>query len=337
MQATIRQVGYSIAVPSPLRRRAVRLLSRWQAVRRTGPRLPVVAVVTAFAMVGALVLDSGIAARTPDGTPSSATSHASLSVPGTQFKRVDRVVALEDPDPYVLGPTPGTIASLDVQLDALLRTSASDPMALLEWTSRSAALLDWMNRSLAVAQQIAAQTARASALDSYALDAVRLGPPAVGAAASRSRAPRHKAPRHQAPRHHAPRHHAPKPAPRPTRAPNPPARRSSGPDGIWNVAPIVTWYGPGFYGNRTACGERYTTTIIGVAHRTLPCGTLIQFRWHGITAVAPVIDRGPYASSAYVFDWSAALACHVFKPRGVSNSCFTRHDVQWRIVGRRRH
>jgi len=130
---------------------------------------------------------------------------------------------------------------------------------------------------------------------------------------------------------HVVRHRTPRrPAP-PRRATRPAAPRvTSG----WNIAPIVTWYGPGFYNNRTACGQRYTRTIIGVAHRTLPCGTLIQFRWHGMTAVAPVIDRGPYAGPAFVFDFSAALACHVFRPKGVKNSCYTRHNVQWRIVRR---
>lgn len=103
---------------------------------------------------------------------------------------------------------------------------------------------------------------------------------------------------------------------------------------VWNNAPIVTWYGPGFYGNRTACGQRYSRDIIGVAHRTLPCGTMVQFRWNGITATAPVIDRGPYASAAHVFDFSAALSCDVFRPRGVANGCFTRQDVAWRVVGR---
>lgn len=102
----------------------------------------------------------------------------------------------------------------------------------------------------------------------------------------------------------------------------------------WRVAPIVTWYGPGFYGHGTACGLRYTRELIGVAHRTLPCGTLIQFQWHGMTAVAPVVDRGPYASKLYVFDWSAGLACHVFRPHGVTNSCYTRHGVKWRVVGK---
>jgi rare lipoprotein A (peptidoglycan hydrolase) len=104
--------------------------------------------------------------------------------------------------------------------------------------------------------------------------------------------------------------------------------------GGWRNAPIVTWYGPGFYGNRTACGVRYTRRIVGVAHRTLPCGTLVEFEWHGITAVAPVIDRGPFASRAYVFDFSAAMACEVFKPKRIDNACFTRYDVRYRVVGK---
>jgi rare lipoprotein A (peptidoglycan hydrolase) len=58
----------------------------------------------------------------------------------------------------------------------------------------------------------------------------------------------------------------------------------------------VSWYGPGFYGRRTACGQKYTKTILGVAHRTLPCGTKVTFRWKGRTITVPVIDRGPYVS-----------------------------------------
>jgi hypothetical protein len=111
-------------------------------------------------------------------------------------------------------------------------------------------------------------------------------------------------------------------------------QQARGGSGGWRTAPIVTWYGPGFYGNRTACGVRYTRDIVGVAHRTLPCGTLVEFKWHGITAVAPVIDRGPFASSAYVFDFSAAMSCEVFKPRGIHNACFTRYDVKYRVVGK---
>jgi len=57
---------------------------------------------------------------------------------------------------------------------------------------------------------------------------------------------------------------------------------------------IASWYGPGFYGNRTACGQIYTPEIVGVAHRTLRCGTLVVLEYRGRTLTVPVIDRGPY-------------------------------------------
>jgi rare lipoprotein A (peptidoglycan hydrolase) len=57
---------------------------------------------------------------------------------------------------------------------------------------------------------------------------------------------------------------------------------------------VASWYGPGFYGNRTACGQTYTPEIVGVAHRTLPCGTLVVIEYRGRTMTVPVIDRGPY-------------------------------------------
>lgn len=56
----------------------------------------------------------------------------------------------------------------------------------------------------------------------------------------------------------------------------------------------ASWYGPGLYGNRTACGQTLRATTIGVAHRNLPCGTMVKFVYHGSTVVAPVIDRGPF-------------------------------------------
>ncbi|MEJ7751874.1 MAG: septal ring lytic transglycosylase RlpA family protein [Candidatus Limnocylindrales bacterium] len=102
--------------------------------------------------------------------------------------------------------------------------------------------------------------------------------------------------------------------------------------GAWSNSPHVTWYGPGFYGNRTACGQTYTREIIGVAHKTLPCGTMVQFRWSGITATAPVIDRGPYGPAGYIFDFSAAMSCDVMKARGAPKGCFTRENVAWRVV-----
>jgi rare lipoprotein A (peptidoglycan hydrolase) len=66
----------------------------------------------------------------------------------------------------------------------------------------------------------------------------------------------------------------------------------------WRLDRNVSWYGPGFYGKRTACGLAMTTTLIGVAHRSLPCGTKVTFKnpANGRIVTAPVVDRGPYVS-----------------------------------------
>ena len=63
-------------------------------------------------------------------------------------------------------------------------------------------------------------------------------------------------------------------------------------------ASIATWFGPGFYGQRTACGQVLTPAVIGVANRTLRCGTLVNFSYRGRRLIVPVIDRGPYANGA---------------------------------------
>jgi rare lipoprotein A (peptidoglycan hydrolase) len=69
----------------------------------------------------------------------------------------------------------------------------------------------------------------------------------------------------------------------------------------------ATWYGPGFFGNRTACGKVLTHRVLGVAHKRLPCGTKIALRYRGRTVVVPVIDRGPYARGVD-FDLTYATA-----------------------------
>jgi rare lipoprotein A len=68
---------------------------------------------------------------------------------------------------------------------------------------------------------------------------------------------------------------------------------------------IATQYGPGFYGQRTACATKLTPSTIGVANRTLKCGTKVSVYYHGRTMVIPVIDRGPYANHA---DWDLTTA-----------------------------
>ncbi len=63
---------------------------------------------------------------------------------------------------------------------------------------------------------------------------------------------------------------------------------------------IATWFGPGFYGKQTACGQTLTPGVVGVANRTLACGTLVKVTYKGHSLTVPVLDRGPYAHDA---DW----------------------------------
>ena len=58
---------------------------------------------------------------------------------------------------------------------------------------------------------------------------------------------------------------------------------------------MATWYGPGLYGNTTACGQVLTRELVGVAHKSLPCGTMVEVSYRGRSIVVPVVDRGPYA------------------------------------------
>jgi rare lipoprotein A len=71
---------------------------------------------------------------------------------------------------------------------------------------------------------------------------------------------------------------------------------------------VATWFGPGFYGQKTACGQLMTTAIVGVANRTLPCGTLVKVSYRGHLLTLPVIDRGPYGHSGASWDLTAEAA-----------------------------
>jgi hypothetical protein len=53
----------------------------------------------------------------------------------------------------------------------------------------------------------------------------------------------------------------------------------------------ASWYGGG---GSLACGGDLTESTLGVANKTLPCGTLVTLRYSGRSIRVPVIDRGPY-------------------------------------------
>ena len=69
---------------------------------------------------------------------------------------------------------------------------------------------------------------------------------------------------------------------------------------------LATWYGPGFFGNRTACGQRFTRRTVGIAHRTLPCGTRVHVLFQGATISLEVIDRGPFTDANWDLSQKAA-------------------------------
>jgi hypothetical protein len=94
----------------------------------------------------------------------------------------------------------------------------------------------------------------------------------------------------------------------------------------WIYDPEISWYGPGFFGSGTACGQTYTREILGVAHRTLPCGTKVTFRnaANGKTITVRVIDRGPYVSGR-IWDLSRAT-CEAL------DHCWTG-PIYWHLGG----
>jgi len=62
------------------------------------------------------------------------------------------------------------------------------------------------------------------------------------------------------------------------------------------------------YGGPLACSNgTLGYDQIGVANKSLPCGTKVTIRYHGRTVVAPVIDRGPYVGNRE-FDLTGAAA-----------------------------
>ena len=68
---------------------------------------------------------------------------------------------------------------------------------------------------------------------------------------------------------------------------------------------IASWYGPGFYGHRTACGQVYTGRGLTAAHKSLPCGTRVRVSLGHRSIVVAINDRGPYVRGR-VIDLSPA-------------------------------
>ena len=91
------------------------------------------------------------------------------------------------------------------------------------------------------------------------------------------------------------------------------------PAGSWNVsvAPVET-----AYGHTVACGGVLRVPELGVANKTLPCGTEVTFRYGNRAIRVPVIDRGPYIPGRE-WDLSGATAEALHFP-GLG-------EIEWRI------
>jgi len=69
----------------------------------------------------------------------------------------------------------------------------------------------------------------------------------------------------------------------------------------------ASWYGPGLFGNKLGCGGTLNVGSLGVANKSLPCGTKVTLRHHGRVVRVRVIDRGPYVGGRE-YDLTAATA-----------------------------
>jgi rare lipoprotein A len=83
-------------------------------------------------------------------------------------------------------------------------------------------------------------------------------------------------------------------------------RRSIGRLNVYRRA-LASWYGPGLFGNRLGCGGTLSAGSLGVANKSLPCGTKVTLRHRGRVVRVPVIDRGPYVGGRE-YDLTAATA-----------------------------
>jgi rare lipoprotein A len=71
-----------------------------------------------------------------------------------------------------------------------------------------------------------------------------------------------------------------------------PTRKRLGTLNVYRLAG-ASWYGGG---GGLACGGTLTSATLGVANKTLPCGTLVTLRYGGRSIRVPVIDRGPFVA-----------------------------------------
>lgn len=72
---------------------------------------------------------------------------------------------------------------------------------------------------------------------------------------------------------------------------------------------VASWYGPTFYGKKTASGAIFRKNALTAAHRTLPLGTLVHVENldNGRSVDVVINDRGPFVRGRIIdLSWKAA-------------------------------
>ncbi len=83
---------------------------------------------------------------------------------------------------------------------------------------------------------------------------------------------------------------------------------------------VASWYGPTFYGHRTANGEMYTAQDLTAAHRTLPLPVNVRVTNldNGKSLIVRVNDRGPFAKGRIIDLSERAAELLGYKERGTA-------------------
>lgn len=84
---------------------------------------------------------------------------------------------------------------------------------------------------------------------------------------------------------------------------------------------VASWYGPGFHGKPTSCGEIYDMEAMTAAHKTLPLGTYVKVTHleNGQSIIVRVNDRGPFVSGRVIDLSSKASQMLGVKQKGVAH------------------
>lgn len=88
-------------------------------------------------------------------------------------------------------------------------------------------------------------------------------------------------------------------------------------------AAVASFYGPGLWGNPLGCGGTLTAGTLGIAHKTMACGTLLDICDARCVSVR-VVDRGPYVAGREVDLTMATAAAIGFSGVGLVRLRVTR-------------